>query len=170
MAARSVRLPDIGEGVAEAEVTAWHVKIGDVVREDQLLADVMTDKATVEIPSPVTGKVVALGAEPGTRLAVGAELVRLEVGGEASPDGEPSPAGIEVPPEVETAQDAAGGRAAAQLQPAAEGLEPPQPAPRTDPPRKTPAPTPASLASPAPAGPPRAPGEKPIASPAVRRP
>ena len=67
MAARSVRLPDIGEGVAEAEVTAWHVKVGDLVREDQPLADVMTDKATVEIPAPVTGKVVALGAELAVR-------------------------------------------------------------------------------------------------------
>ncbi len=99
MAARSVRLPDIGEGVAEAEVTAWHVKVGDLVREDQPLADVMTDKATVEIPSPVTGKVVALGAEPGTRVPVGSELVRLEV------DGEGGSAGVEVAPEVAAAQD-----------------------------------------------------------------
>ncbi|MGA0593971.1 dihydrolipoamide acetyltransferase family protein [Enterovirga sp. CN4-39] len=170
MAARSVRLPDIGEGVAEAEVTAWHVKVGDLVREDQPLADVMTDKATVEIPSPVTGKVVALGAEPGTRVPVGSELVRLEV------DGEGGSAGIEVAPEIAAAQGAESGRTPAELQPAAEGLEPPQPAPRKEAPPTSPTPAPARPAAapvrPAvapPAGPPRAPGEKPIASPAVRR-
>ena len=81
MATRSVRLPDIGEGVAEAEVVEWHVKVGDAVREDQVLAAVMTDKATVEIPSPADGTVTALGVEAGTVLAVGSELVRLDIGG-----------------------------------------------------------------------------------------
>ena len=75
-------MPDIGEGIAEAELVEWHVKVGESVLEDQILADVMTDKATVEIPSPVAGKVVALGGEVGDVLAVGAELVRLEVAGE----------------------------------------------------------------------------------------
>ena len=56
----SIRTPDIGEGIAEVELVAWHVKPGDTVKEDQVLADVMTDKATVEIPSPVTGKVTEL--------------------------------------------------------------------------------------------------------------
>lgn len=75
-----VKVPDIGEGIAEAELVAWHVKAGDTVAEDQPLADVMTDKATVEIPSPVSGKIVALGGEVGQMLAVGGELVRIETG------------------------------------------------------------------------------------------
>jgi len=76
-----IKMPDIGEGIAEVEVVAWHVKPGDEVAEDQLLAEVMTDKATVEIPSPVVGKVVALGGQVGEVMAVGTELVRLEVAG-----------------------------------------------------------------------------------------
>jgi 2-oxoisovalerate dehydrogenase E2 component (dihydrolipoyl transacylase) len=73
-----VKVPDIGEGIAEVELVAWHVKPGDTVAEDQALADVMTDKATVEIPSPVAGKVLALGGEVGQTLAVGAELTRID--------------------------------------------------------------------------------------------
>jgi 2-oxoisovalerate dehydrogenase E2 component (dihydrolipoyl transacylase) len=80
MGAHVVKVPDIGEGITEAELTAWHVKPGDTVKEDQALADVMTDKATVEIPSPVAGKVVALGGEVGQMLAVGSELIRIEMG------------------------------------------------------------------------------------------
>ena len=76
------RLPDIGEGIAEAEIAAWHVKIGGRVEEDGRLADVMTDKATVELESPVAGIVVELGGEAGDRLAVGSALVVLEVEGE----------------------------------------------------------------------------------------
>ncbi len=60
-----VKLPDVGEGVAEAELVEWHVKIGDLIREDQLLASVMTDKATVEIPSPIDGEVIWRGGEIG---------------------------------------------------------------------------------------------------------
>ena len=56
-----IKMPDIGEGIAEVELVAWHVQVGDMVAEDQILADVMTDKATVEIPSSVAGKVLALG-------------------------------------------------------------------------------------------------------------
>jgi 2-oxoisovalerate dehydrogenase E2 component (dihydrolipoyl transacylase) len=81
MGTRIVRLPDVGEGVAEAELVEWHVKVGDSVQEDQVLAAVMTDKATVEIPTPVAGIVVALGGEVGSVMAVGGELVRLEVAG-----------------------------------------------------------------------------------------
>src|SRR5213596_1374326 len=81
MGIRVIKLPDVGEGVAEAELVEWHVEVGQSVLEDQLLAAVMTDKATVEIPSPVAGTVVALGGEVGGVLAVGAELVRLEVAG-----------------------------------------------------------------------------------------
>jgi 2-oxoisovalerate dehydrogenase E2 component (dihydrolipoyl transacylase) len=83
MGVHVVKVPDIGEGVAEAEIAAWHVKPGDVVAEDQALADVMTDKATVEIPSPVAGKVLALGGEVGQMLAVGSELIRIETGGKS---------------------------------------------------------------------------------------
>ncbi|MGE3746407.1 MAG: biotin/lipoyl-containing protein, partial [Sphingomonadaceae bacterium] len=63
MATFSFRLPDIGEGVAEAEIVAWHVKIGDVVTEDQPIADMMTDKATIEMTSPVDGKVTTLAGD-----------------------------------------------------------------------------------------------------------
>ncbi|MDH4557404.1 2-oxo acid dehydrogenase subunit E2, partial [Pseudomonas sp. BN417] len=76
-----IKMPDIGEGIAEVELVEWHVQVGDIVAEDQLLADVMTDKATVEIPSPVSGKILALGGTPGQVMAVGDELVRLEVEG-----------------------------------------------------------------------------------------
>ena len=76
-------MPDIGEGIAEVELVAWHVKPGDAVVEDQALADVMTDKASVEIPSPVAGTVLALGGEVGQTLAVGSELIRIELAGGA---------------------------------------------------------------------------------------
>ena len=74
-------MPDLGEGIAEVELVAWHVKPGDAVAEDQVLADVMTDKAAVEIPSAVAGTVVALGGEVGQMMAVGAELIRIELHG-----------------------------------------------------------------------------------------
>jgi 2-oxoisovalerate dehydrogenase E2 component (dihydrolipoyl transacylase) len=76
-----IKIPDIGEGIAEVELVAWHVKPGDTVVEDQSLADVMTDKATVEIPSPVAGTVRELGGQPGQLMAVGSELIRIEVEG-----------------------------------------------------------------------------------------
>src|SRR5262244_3543587 len=82
MGIRIIKLPDVGEGVAEAELVEWHVTVGQSVLEDQILAAVMTDKATVEIPSPVAGTVVALAGEVGSTIAVGSELVRLEVAGE----------------------------------------------------------------------------------------
>nr|WP_104664677.1 dihydrolipoamide acetyltransferase family protein [Ensifer adhaerens] len=78
-----IKMPDVGEGVAEAELVEWHVKPGDPVREDMVLAAVMTDKATVEIPSPVTGTVLWLGAEVGDTVAVKAPLVRIEIAGES---------------------------------------------------------------------------------------
>lgn len=73
------KLPDLGEGVVEAEIIAWHVRPGDVVRIDQPLVDVMTDKATVNIPSAVTGRVLSLHAEVGETVAVGAELLSFDV-------------------------------------------------------------------------------------------
>ncbi|TAM94859.1 MAG: 2-oxo acid dehydrogenase subunit E2, partial [Rhizobiaceae bacterium] len=81
MGERIIKLPDVGEGVAEAELVEWHVKPGDLVREDAVLAAVMTDKATVEIPSPVDGEVVWLGAEVGDTVAVGSPLIRLKTAG-----------------------------------------------------------------------------------------
>lgn len=83
MVKKIIKMPDIGEGVAEVEVVKWHVKTGDFINEDQLLADVMTDKATVEVPSPVAGTVLQIGAEAGTVMAVGAMLVEIEIEGTA---------------------------------------------------------------------------------------
>ena len=97
-----IKMPDIGEGIAEVELVAWHVKVGDMVAEDQPLADVMTDKATVEIPAPVVGRVVALGGEVGQVMAVGGELIRLEVEGEGNlkpgADAPPAPAAAAAAP------------------------------------------------------------------------
>jgi 2-oxoisovalerate dehydrogenase E2 component (dihydrolipoyl transacylase) len=149
MGIRIVKLPDVGEGVAEAEIVEWHVEVGQSVLEDQILAAVMTDKATVEIPSPVAGKVSALGGEVGSTLAVGAELVRLEVAGEGNQEVAAAPR-----------------EAAAPAHPPAERLTTPPPAP------KAPQPTPVEAATPVARGslgPPRPAGEKPLASPAVRR-
>src|SRR5690348_6043517 len=75
------KLPDVGDGTAEAEIVAWHVKVGDTIHEDQNMVDVMTDKATVEMTSPVSGKITALHGEPGQMAAVGSPLVELEVEG-----------------------------------------------------------------------------------------
>ena len=94
MAEHVIKLPDVGEGVAEAELVEWTVKVGDLVREDAVLAAVMTDKATVEIPSPVEGKIVWLGAEIGETVAVGTEIIRIEVAGES---GAPNASGTPAP-------------------------------------------------------------------------
>ncbi len=83
MARFEFRLPDIGEGIAEAEIVAWHVAVGDTVEEDQQLADMMTDKATVEMESPVAGKVIELAGEVGDQIPIGSTLVVIEVAGEA---------------------------------------------------------------------------------------
>ena len=79
-----IKLPDVGEGVAEAELVEWHVKVGDLVREDMVLAAVMTDKATVEIPSPVDGEILWLGGEIGDMVAIGSPIVRLKIEGEGN--------------------------------------------------------------------------------------
>ena len=93
MAERTVKLPDVGEGIAEAELVEWHVKVGDLVREDAPLGAVMTDKATVEIPSPVDGEVVWLAGKVGDVLAIGSDFVRLKVDAktEASTETKPRP-------------------------------------------------------------------------------
>ena len=75
MSVHVIKVPDIGEGIAEVELVAWHVEAGDTIVADQAIADVMTDKATVEIPSPLSGRVVALGGKVGEKLAVGSELL-----------------------------------------------------------------------------------------------
>jgi pyruvate/2-oxoglutarate dehydrogenase complex dihydrolipoamide acyltransferase (E2) component len=91
MAERTVKLPDVGEGIAEAELVEWHVKVGDIVREDAPLGAVMTDKATVEIPSPVEGEVVWLAGKVGEILAIGSDFVRLKVDGKAEAPTEEKP-------------------------------------------------------------------------------
>jgi 2-oxoisovalerate dehydrogenase E2 component (dihydrolipoyl transacylase) len=84
MARYEFKLPDIGEGIAEAEIVAWHVKVGDAVAEDQQLADMMTDKATVEMESPVAGKVLEVAGEVGDMIPIGSVLVVIETEGEAA--------------------------------------------------------------------------------------
>ncbi|MDW5316227.1 dihydrolipoamide acetyltransferase family protein [Rhizobium sp. PL01] len=138
-----IKMPDVGEGVAEAELVEWHVKPGDPVREDMILAAVMTDKATVEIPSPVNGTVLWLGAEIGDTVAVKAPLVRIQVvgeGGEA--DAVPMAETVTIEPAEQPVETLASA-------PAAEAKKPIQPALFTKAPVQT-------LA------------DKPLASPAIR--
>jgi 2-oxoisovalerate dehydrogenase E2 component (dihydrolipoyl transacylase) len=156
-----IKMPDIGEGIAEVELVAWRVQPGDAVAEDQTLADVMTDKATIEIPSPVKGKVISLGGKAGDVMAVGADLIRLDVEGAGN-----VVAGA--PPAVHEAAAAKAPLSAAKPPPPTE-LVPPgtSRSPSTPPPPPAP---PASARPPAAsAAVARAPGEKPVASPAVRR-
>ncbi len=160
-----IKLPDVGEGVAEAELVEWHVKIGDLVREDTLLAAVMTDKATVEIPSPVDGEIVWLGAEIGDVVAVGSPLIRLKVEG-----------GVDAPsePQAETARTPT-------PNPSPQGKGEPVAVPAETAPVKTTPKLTGATQSPSPlwggargggkpasTGAPRAEGERPLASPAVR--
>ena len=84
MARFTFKLPDIGEGISEAEIVAWHVKVGDRIEEDQQIADMMTDKATVEMESPVSGTVVELAGEVGDQVSIGAALVVIETEGDFS--------------------------------------------------------------------------------------
>lgn len=156
-----IKMPDIGEGIAEVELVAWNVKVGDMIVEDQVMADVMTDKATIEIPSPVHGKVLALGGAAGQVMAVGSELIRIEVEGAGNVDANAT-APIAAAPTTPAAAPAA-----TQAAPAV--VEKPAPVTSTPPsaPAKT-APIAANSSSSLP-GAARANGEKPIASPAVRR-
>ena len=140
------KLPDIGEGVVEGEVVEWMVSVGDTVKEDDPILSVMTDKATVEIPSPTDGVVKSIVGEPGTILAVGQVCIEFET------DGEGTPAPIEEKVE-----------------------EKPEPAAKPDPePAAEPEPAPEPVSKPAPAAKPTpvltaAPGARPLASPAVRQ-
>jgi len=191
-----IKMPDIGEGIAEVELVGWHVKVGDTVAEDQPLADVMTDKATVEIPSPVVGKVISLGGDVGQVMAVGGELIRLEVEGEGNVK---AGAAAAAAPAGKAAVPAAGGIAADGAQRAGgpslveSGVAASTPgvstpgasAPATSPPAKSSSSAPTSASAPGPAlasakspaarqsgrapAAIRQPGEKPLASPAVRK-
>ncbi len=115
MTVYAVRLPDVGEGVAEAELVEWHVSVGDHVTTASTLAEVLTDKATVEISSPVEGTVVTLHGEPGDRLAVGADFVGIELAGSAPagesteqpPVAEQPPVGEQPPADTEQLADTA---------------------------------------------------------------
>ncbi|MEO8388745.1 dihydrolipoamide acetyltransferase family protein [Polaromonas sp.] len=136
-----IKVPDIGEGTAEVELAAWHVKAGDLVTEDQALADIMTDKATVEIPSPVMGRIVTLGGQVGQQMAVGAELVRIEVDAKGN-----------VADEAVAVPGDAAAPVVARIPQAAPGMQPQPPS------------------QPEPQAQPRAePTGKPLASPSVRR-
>ncbi|WP_353187577.1 dihydrolipoamide acetyltransferase family protein [Pseudomonas sp.] len=116
MGTHVIKMPDIGEGIAEVELSQWHVKVGDLVVEDQVLADVMTDKAMVDIPSPVHGKVIALGGQPGEVMAVGSVLISIEVEGAGNLKESAAPAPVtQAPaaPKVETAVESKPAAAAA---------------------------------------------------------
>jgi 2-oxoisovalerate dehydrogenase E2 component (dihydrolipoyl transacylase) len=152
-----IKMPDLGEGIAEVEVVEWRVKPGDVVQEDQVLADVMTDKATVEIPSPVQGTVVALGGDIGQSLAVGAELIRLEVAGAGNQANKQ--AGKQAAPAAATAGTTLPGTPVSTVCERADELDE---APAPVAPKPVPAPKPAVTGAPAP----RARG---LAAPAVRQ-
>jgi 2-oxoisovalerate dehydrogenase E2 component (dihydrolipoyl transacylase) len=181
-----IKMPDLGEGIAEVEVVAWHVKPGDTVKEDQVLADVMTDKATVEIPSPVHGTVTSLGCQLGEAMAVGAELIRLEVEGAGNHSGDASADTTAARQQAPAANAAPAGSTAGTAdefppitvaQPetvvttvtSAETVAPAA-APAHAAPARPPAPAYAGHGQPsAPAHHGRAPGEKPLAAPAVRQ-
>lgn len=116
MGTHVIKMPDIGEGIAEVELSQWHVKVGDLVVEDQVLADVMTDKAMVDIPSPVHGKVIALGGQPGEVMAVGSVLISIEVEGAGNLKESAAPAPVtQAPaaPKVEAAVESKPAAAAA---------------------------------------------------------
>jgi 2-oxoisovalerate dehydrogenase E2 component (dihydrolipoyl transacylase) len=157
MGIHKIQMPDVGEGITEAEIVEWNVKPGDVVKEDDVLAAVMTDKATVEIPSPVDGTVIALTGEIGEMTAVGAVIVSLEVKGEGN--AADISADADAPKAAEAKVEATA--------PAPEAKAKSTPAPAV--------PKVASLVRPAVStsvlrtSAPRAAGEKPLASPAVRR-
>ena len=139
------KLPDIGEGVVEGEVVEWMVAVGDTVKEDDPILSVMTDKATVEIPSPTDGVVKSLVGEPGTILAVGQVCIEFETDGEGTPV-EEAPAPVEEVVEETPAPEP---------EPVKEEVASSAPAPAP-----APAPTPVVVA---------APGARPLASPAVRQ-
>lgn len=162
-----VKMPDIGEGIAEVELVAWHVAVGDTVKEDQGLADVMTDKASVEIPSPVHGKVVSLGGAVGEVLAVGAALIAIEVEGAGNTSADAASAMAAKAPAAAPAPAPAAAAPALKAEPKAESKPAPAPAPKAAPAAAKAAPAAAASS----ARPDRAahPEGRPLASPAVRQ-
>jgi 2-oxoisovalerate dehydrogenase E2 component (dihydrolipoyl transacylase) len=93
------KMPDLGEGTVDAEIVAWHAKPGDAVTEDQLIVEVMTDKAAVEVPAPVSGRVVSITGAPGDKVAVGSPLIVFDVGeGVAADGGAGQPANVTLDP------------------------------------------------------------------------
>jgi 2-oxoisovalerate dehydrogenase E2 component (dihydrolipoyl transacylase) len=159
-----IKMPDIGEGIAEVEIVEWRVQPGEAVVEDQILADVMTDKATVEIPSPVHGSVLALGGAVGESLAVGAELIRIEVEGAGNASADKARAAAPVAEVSATAMQQAGPASAV-----AEAPRAPEPLMARTSPKGLPPDPYRSAAKDAAPGPARAAGEKPLAAPAVRQ-
>ena len=156
MATYKFKLPDIGEGIAEAEIVAWHVKLGDRVEEDQQLADMMTDKATVEMESPVAGTVVKLAGEVGDQIAIGSVLVEIETGNDAGASAQPAAESVSEQPLADGASEATPAQEAAI--PVTATAEPaPAPAPAK-------APAAPARTEPAPAA-----HAKTLASPAVRQ-
>lgn len=142
----SFKLPDIGEGIAEAEIVGWHVAVGDFVEEDAPLADLMTDKATVEMTAPVSGRIVRLAGEVGEQIAIGSILAEFEKeGAEASQE-----API-VQPELSVAEPVATAASAPVPAPVEASKAEPAPEPAPPPPSEPVAHAPASrmLASPA---------------------
>jgi 2-oxoisovalerate dehydrogenase E2 component (dihydrolipoyl transacylase) len=162
MGIHTIKMPDIGEGIAEVELVAWYVKVGDSVAEDQILADVMTDKATVEIPSPVAGTVLSLGGAVGQVMAVGSDLIQIEVEGIGKSSPHAPRIASSLPPEG--ADPAWGGPAPDRSS---------APATVVEPTATVAAPPPAQREAAAATGVAtvhaRASGDKPIAAPAVRR-
>ena len=157
-----IRVPDIGEGIAEVELVAWHVALGESVKEDQPVADVMTDKASVEIPCHVHGKVIALGAAVGQMISVGAELIRLEVEGEGNLKDDAAPAASAAPATQIAAAPAEKSKQSDTK--ASENIA----IPAVQAPKQASAPA-ARPAARAPVAQARKEGERPLASPSVRR-
>ena len=157
-----IRVPDIGEGIAEVELVAWHVALGESVKEDQPVADVMTDKASVEIPCHVHGKVIALGAAVGQMISVGAELIRLEVEGEGNLKEDAAPAQATAPATQIAAAPAEKSKQSDTK--ASENIA----IPAAQAPKQASAPA-ARPAARAPVAQARKEGERPLAAPSVRR-
>ncbi len=157
-----IKMPDIGEGIAEVELITWKVEVGGPVAEDQVVAEVMTDKAMVEIPSPVAGTVVSLGGKPGQMMAVGSELIRLEVEGAGNASAASAPAA------AAPAEPVAAPKAAAPA-PAAAAEAAPVAAPAKAAAAPAPAPAAKQDARGAVTNGVLNAGEAPLASPAVRR-
>ncbi|MGB3742228.1 MAG: dihydrolipoamide acetyltransferase family protein [Castellaniella sp.] len=164
-----IKMPDIGEGIAEVELVEWHVQPGEAVVEDQILADVMTDKATVQVPSPVHGTVVSLGGQVGETMAVGSELIRLEIEGEGNEHTirNRAPAAADAAKAVAAAPVAPAHKETKSPEPEAQlPASPTQPHQAADAPAAPARPQAAHASSHAPA---RTEGQRPLASPAVRR-